>query len=336
MSWLDKLYRKHKDPVREAIEWAHRVQTDDDVKNSEEFKEWVRVTKHLPVFDAVMSSVTIISEFSGTPKILRMRRLALESFQSSRKADFYSWHYATAAASALSLVVLICLALFYRSNQPITYTAQFGERRTVALSDGSRILLDSNSQVDVGFTRNARLVTIERGRARFDVAHNINRPFRVSAGAGTVIAVGTAFEVEKLQAGILVTLIQGRVMVQQTDARSGNGMHAKSATTFLSPGEQLTESEDGLPVVKRVDLDTATAWETGRLVFQNVSLGDAVEEVNRYTVHPIAVDPSASKIRISGVFNAGDVNAFIKAVTAYLPVSASTNAGKSVVLSYHS
>jgi transmembrane sensor len=80
------------------------------------------------------------------------------------------------------------------------------------------------------------------------------------------------------------------------------------------------------------DLQVARAWEAGRLLFRDEPLGDAVARVNRYTSHPVEIDPSIASIRVSGVFNAGDVSSFVSAVTSYFPVQAVTTNTNSILL----
>ena len=75
-----------------------------------------------------------------------------------------------------------------------------------------------------------------------------------------------------------------------------------------------------------------TAWEAGRLMLNNEPLSEAVERVNRYTNKPILVDPAIANLRVSGAFNAGDVSAFIEAITSYFPVEATTSPDNQIVL----
>ena len=92
-------------------------------------------------------------------------------------------------------------------------------------------------------------------------------------------------------------------------------------TVELQAGQELRVREDGRAVlVADVNLDRATAWQAGKLFFDNEPLADAVERVNRYSRRAIVVDPSVGQVGISGVFNAGDADAFVEAVTSYFPV----------------
>ena len=101
---------------------------------------------------------------------------------------------------------------------------------------------------------------------------------------------------------------------------------------MLKAGEQLVLSSDVRPAIVAADPQVARAWEAGRLVFRDEPLGDAVVRVNRYTAHPIAIDPAIASIRVSGVFNAGDIGSFVSGVTSYFPVQASTARDNSILL----
>jgi len=91
-------------------------------------------------------------------------------------------------------------------------------------------------------------------------------------------------------------------------------------------------SRDVSPQVKPANMQAATAWEAGQLIFKDVSLDEAVARENRYTDKPVIVDPSVASIRVSGVFNAGDVASFVSAVTSYFPVQATTTSDNEILL----
>ena len=88
-----------------------------------------------------------------------------------------------------------------------------------------------------------------------------------------------------------------------------------------------------LTLIPNVNLDRTTAWQSGKLFFNNEPLADAVVRINRYARQAIVVDPSAAQFRISGVFNAGDADAFVEAVTSYLPVHIEGSSEREVKLS---
>jgi transmembrane sensor len=191
--------------------------------------------------------------------------------------------------------------------------------------------LDSDTEVHVKYLQNARVVTLDHGRARFDVAHDIDRPFRVTAGDETVTAVGTSFDVEKIGPNVLVTLIHGKIVVAQAERQSAISEKPQH-NVYLKAGQELVATADKSVAIKPANLRVASAWENGRLVFNGEMLREAIARVNRYTDRPIEVDPSIASIRIIGDFNAGDTASFISAVTTYFPVEATTTADNRILL----
>jgi transmembrane sensor len=141
------------------------------------------------------------------------------------------------------------------------------------------------------------------GQALFDVAHDTKRPFTVQAGDTEVRAVGTRFDVRRDGALARVVLIEGVVEVKRAKS---------SAPVRLQRGQELTKAS---PQPKAADLDAATDWTEGRIRFQATPLREAVAEVNRYGRQEIVLDPGPMGDRqVSGVFNAGDTQAFLGAV----------------------
>ena len=86
----------------------------------------------------------------------------------------------------------------WRSAGEQVYVTQIGEQQTIVLPDQSQILLNTDSRVAVSYQADRRLLTLHKGEAHFDVAHDAKRPFDVYAGGGRVNAVGTAFTVRML------------------------------------------------------------------------------------------------------------------------------------------
>ena len=181
----------------------------------------------------------------------------------------------------------------------------------------------------VRYTKNLRELHLLQGQARFDVAHDVERPFSVQAGDQKVIATGTAFNIDMAGPKVLVTLIEGHVVVLDEDVRSAaiaTGRPKWPSSVELEAGQQLVAVGTAPPAVEPVDIQRVTAWTNGQVIFDNETLSSVVARVNRYSRTQIVIsDPKAGAMRISGVLNAGDVNGFVDIVTHYLPVRAATN-----------
>ncbi|RVT90327.1 FecR family protein [Sphingomonas crocodyli] len=180
--------------------------------------------------------------------------------------------------------------------------AQTGRIRTVRLSDGSIVTLDSQSSVSIRFDGARRWLQLVRGRARFQVAHE-TRPFVVEAGLSRVTAHGTLFDVRLSQRGeVRVALLEGVVDVAVKDAvRTEKNAHV------LSAGDAITIRARGTAAIGAHVVDNDRTWPTGMVDADNVALGQLVAEANRYAVVPIRIaDPSLTSRRLSGHFRIDD------------------------------
>jgi transmembrane sensor len=241
--------------------------------------------------------------------------------------------------AATVAVIGVFLALF-----PGTQVIETGraERRSITLADGSVLQIDPESRLRIRLTQQERDVSLERGRAHFRVAKDPSRPFVVRAEATQVRAVGTQFGVEQSREGIVVTVAEGKVAVLARDAsrdgaakRDGAGSapppvgpagtsgSAAGAEVLLSAGEQVIVPRRGpAEAVRAVDTDRELAWVAGRLVFDNDSVADVIEEFNRYNVVQLHVaSPQLAQRSVSGVFDASEPESFIGFIQSVAPVN---------------
>jgi transmembrane sensor len=309
-----------------AAEWRLRLTRDPSLGQAPEYLQWCSDPLNASASEAVSRAWSCVGALNRAPEMLELRRQALARLRQVGASRWHSRKVKLGAVAAVVLGMIGAAALYLSPHLPTYYRTDIGERRVVALPDGSRISMDSDTQVRVAYQKTARSITLDRGRSRFDVAHDSSRPFTVTAGPRTVVAVGTSFDVERLQSTVLITLIQGQVVIK------GAEPELPTPTISLNAGEQLVISRDVKPNIVAADPQVARAWEAGRLLFRDEPLGDAVARVNRYTVHAIQIDPSIASIRISGVFNAGDIGSFVSAVTSYFAVQASTTRDNSILL----
>jgi len=232
------------------------------------------------------------------------------------------------AAAAASVAVAVAPRI---DDLRGVYHTRKGEQRQVILSDGSRLMLDTDTRLRVSFSDAERRLTLERGQAHFKVAKDAARPFRVFVGDDEVRAIGTAFDVRKDRGGARVTLEEGVVAVYRAATPRVDGLRPPAA--ILKPGEQARLILAQPVKVAAVDLVREQAWRYGRLVFDSAPLGDAVEDLNRYGGRQVVLsDPSLADIRVSGVFHTTDPDAFVEAITAAFPVKLASESSGELVL----
>ena len=295
---------------KEAAEWFSRLNqrqvTTADIKD---FSDWRRDPENARAFSRLEAMWDAAGTLAKTPG---MAALTEEATNRARQAPPSRRRSPSGRLIPLGAAGLVALALavgswsWWSAQRPDAYDTAIGEQRTVRLEDGSRIILDTDSRVTVRFSGSERLVTLASGRAMFEVQGDAARPFLVRAGDTEVTAIGTRFDVRRAGAGAQVVLVEGQVAVRQDSS-------SRSAWT-LAPGQQVTTSIQR-PAVVAVNVPAATSWTTGRLTFENTPIAVAVAEVNRYSPSPVELrDDRISTIRVSGVFDAGDVDGFVAAL----------------------
>ena len=250
-----------------------------------------------------------------------------------------TWRWAGAGGGAV--VLAACVLLFQDWSRQGSYTTAVGEQRSVVLDDGTRMLLNTNTQVRVSMRPDQRTVDVGGGEALFEVAKDASRPFVVRVAGSEVVAVGTAFAVRFIGSSkeaneLAVTLIEGKVTVQPAKERRADGL-APAKLLTLQPGDRLQidhgASGSHGPVVSSVDrpnVEQVIAWKRSEAVFQDAPLADAVSEMNRYSRTPVVLLGSlpAAGLRVSGVFRTGDTAKFARAVAALHGLAVRENGGR--------
>lgn len=208
-----------------------------------------------------------------------------------------------------------------QASQPnfSTFSTRKGERRIVALPDGSSVTLNTDTAIELAFSAGKRLIRMSRGQALFEVAKDHTRPFVVEAGGRQVTALGTIFSVRVDPGRVKVLLVRGRVVVDKVD---GEDNSAIVRPTILLPGEELVAELGAVQQVTQADVSSELLWRDGYVEFHDARLGDAVAEMNRYSDRQITLsDPRIAEMRVSGVFKTGDPARFVSLVGELLPVS---------------
>ena len=165
------------------------------------------------------------------------------------ETDVKSW------ALAAGLACLAVLAgILIRWGAPIddgwrTYQTAVGEQRSVQLEDGSLLTLNTDSRVEVRLAANQRQVRLLSGEALFKVAHNKERPFRVSSGDSVIQAVGTQFNVYRRGNQTTVAVLEGRVAVVSADSPFLRSTAAPSPLESPYPHSLLPKERESKSVV---------------------------------------------------------------------------------------
>lgn len=337
--------------LAEAAAWRVRL-AEEELESCPEFEQWLAAD---PANEAAWRRVEapwdLFGEQATASRVIAARRDALDrahrasaaaaaTGDSAVPAHTAGWSRAARALAVVCVTVLCAVIIGWWSVQPDVYRTGLGERREVVLADGSKVSLDSATELRVKLSDEARRLELLKGQARFDVAHDATRPFSVRAGGQRVVALGTAFNIDMLDSKLLITLIEGRVEVVPDKAGAAvwptrtevQQAPAPTKPLTLTPGQQLALAPQAPPVVRPTQVATTTAWTEGQLIFTNEPLAAVAERVSRYAGYPITAAPEVASLRVSGVFQSHDVPGFIATIGDYLPVQAEKHPDGGVLL----
>lgn len=217
--------------------------------------------------------------------------------------------WASAAAIAfIALTVTIWRVSRPEQSAPPTmtdYVTSKGQRLTMRLGDGSRVVLGVDSKLSrpVNYGEDSRDLYLT-GEAFFEVTHDAARPFRVHTQGGVAEDLGTRFGV-RAYAGEGVTEVvvsEGQVALAPGAARAND--EGNTRRTVLSAGDLgVVDSSGDVRVEHDIDTARRLAWLEGRLVFEDALLADVVTELARwYDLEIRVIDAELAATPVTATF----------------------------------
>jgi|HubBroStandDraft_2_1064218.scaffolds.fasta_scaffold11113_1 transmembrane sensor len=201
--------------------------------------------------------------------------------------------------------------LIYRAMPHYTtYSTPIGGHQVVALADGSKIELNTNTTLRIAQNDNGRNIVLESGEAYFEVKHDGAHPFVVTVGTHRLTDLGTKFFVRKHDDGLAVSLVEGLV---RFDDKAKDG---RERVLTLVPGDALRVTATSMSVgrTSAATLLNELGWRRGVLIFDRASLAEIADEVNRYNRKKLIIaDAAVGRINIGGTFRIDDVQAIANA-----------------------
>ena len=327
----------------------------------DDLEQWLQQDpKHREAFDRISAIWERCGELKTHPLVVAAQAKPTKRrlFRPLREwfAKTLSTRPATAALGSAAMVALVLSVVWVlrgdfssRSMQIAEHRTRTGEQRSVTLADGSTALLDTTTAISASLSSDARRVELLHGRALFSVVHDPGRPFVVTARNAQILVLGTEFNVDMQNGKITVAVLEGRVQVLPVRGASsgdrsvassgpdgvsrspGGSVYSQgdpvldggeSAGQILIPGQEaVLDEEQHLLEVHPANIERISAWRSGKLDFDRVSLEDAVAEVNRYLDQKIRIaDEDLRRTRISMVFEISDCDHFLTALGKTMPV----------------
>lgn len=322
--------------VEAAGDWLDRLAPDSPAADRHAFAEWLqRSPTHVEEF---LHLTMLRAELKGAMSpdwvehVLRGNDTNVFEMQPEATAPAAMRQHAIAGSRWLvtaAMVGAVCVAGWLgwqispqAPTDPALIATKVGEQRFVLLSDGSSIELNTDSRIKISMMASTREIVLLRGELLVDVAKDPTRPFRVKSGDVTVQAIGTRFTVYRRNADTLVSVVEGRVAVTQTQGANLRAPAEPVAEPMeLAAGQQVALAIDQVFAPLPANLEKVTAWTEQRVVFDDEDLDTVVGEFNRYNRTRLLIgDPALSRRRITGVFDVTDPEEFVTVLHGLEPI----------------
>ncbi len=266
----------------------------------------------------------------------------------------------TIAAIAASFVVALTLMLYQSGSylspfghstssivaMQASYQTNIGESNTINLPDNSKVVLNTNSFVQVKYTQNSRIIELLRGEIHIDVAHDTSRPLSVIAGGKVIQAVGTAFNVEMRSERVELIVTDGKVLVAQKDTTVEDDIEQMAKrlpqnSMSISKGEKVDldisgNNQEKVQKADPIEIAANLSWRQGNIIFRGESLAEAMLEISRYTdiQFELADDDELQKVQVAGLFKTGDVTGLLDVLTRNFNISYQKVGSHKIILKY--
>ena len=288
---------KERDLDEEALAWVVRLTSGASTPaDHETFRRWRDETPEHA--QALARARTLWTKLGTAIPEVERREARRVSSRSLRRA-------AVAAPIAASLILSLGCGFEYWRVWRFDVVTAVGQRRTIALPDGSRALLAGDTAINLDYRRGVRRLELARGEAMFQVRHDALHPFVVHAGAAEIRDVGTVFDVARTRDGAKVVVSSGVVEASSEDQRA---ILIANQAVSISPGQ--------LGSIRAVDASADTAWTRGWLIMDDKPLSEILSALRPYSSNRILlVNPEAGRQRLSATIDLDHIDTWIDALS---------------------
>lgn len=195
-----------------------------------------------------------------------------------------------------------------------------GEQRSLSLDDGTVVVLNTDTAIDIRFDAERRDIVLRRGEILVTTGHDdplvrqgIHRPFRVRTSFGTMRALGTRFAVRLDERLARVAVQDGAVALHDEFAQP-------QAVATAGTHWEMTQGSSAEQAASALSPDS---WADGLLSGSHMRLGDVLSELGRYRHGRIDCDPAVANLTISGAYRIDDTDRTLRFLEKALPIQVS-------------
>ncbi|MCB5206986.1 FecR domain-containing protein [Methylovorus mays] len=299
--------------VRQAIDWLVKVQsktTDMSVQQGcqlwrnehpDHERAWQRVCQ---MGGDLSASALHEHDRDIANKVLQ---LAMHRIQRRRTLKLLGLTFIAGSSALLAHQVLPW------QNWSADYRTATGQRRILRLADGTVLILNTDTAVDIRFSPQERLIVLVHGEILVTSGHGelSDAPLRVSTRQAMLQALGTRFVVRQEPDVVQVSVEESAVAIRTSDG-------AQTSVIAYAGDHYRISHGDG--IVRAALAMEPAAWADGLLSVNNMRLTDFINELSRYRSGYLRCAAEVAELRLSGVFQLDDIDNLLKLLQRKLPV----------------
>jgi len=310
----------------ELIAWSVKLNSGIfTTEDKQQFEAWLKLN---PAHEAAWQKLYAVEQNLGTIPA-ESRQVVVETLRhADKQAKRPAARRRTLKLLSLAFITIIGSALIANQYAPwqqtLHYTTSIGKRDNFLLADGTQLMLNTNSEVEIRLSLLKREIVIHRGEIYMETGKDSEsiigrRSFWVRTEQAKLEAVGTRFSVNQQLSITKLHVVDGIVAMHVDNDLPPVRAYANETYTMIdvvSAPIKMGTKDDGL----RMD---PMAWVNGMLVVKQMRLDEFVIELSRYQNLPVVCEPSVGSLKVSGVFQlnrADPVEYALKVISRTLPV----------------
>jgi len=200
-------------------------------------------------------------------------------------------------------------------------TTGTGQRQTLQLQDGSELVLNARSAVDIDFGNHRRVIRLYSGEVLIKVASD-HRPLIVQASGGEVYSRGAHVLVRDRDQECRAIALTAAVEIV---SKGGDRLQ-------LQKGQEVTFDRFSFGPVSS-SRSSETAWVNGLLEVRDSPLSEVIDALRPYRSGVLRLDPAIAGLRVSGLFRLDNSDLVLDSLTRTLPIRLSRHSDLWVTLS---
>lgn len=308
---MSSTFTSHHDKlIDQAASWMARLWSDDATKADQLACEAWR--QAAPEHEQAWQNLLSVAErFNAIPTPIGKKALLESSENRTSRRQLLQWLGVMLTSSGLGLGISKTESW---QQAFADYQTATGEIRTVQLADGTQIILNTGTAIDVTFDNQQRLIQLHHGEIEVITGHHAgyqDHDLFVFTTHGRIQALGTQFTVRQNKNDTRVSVSEGAVEI--------TAKYHPAQAMQLQAGDQGYFSSANIGEMEPIQ-PTVNSWQHGVLVAEQMRVAEFCAELARYRKGILRCDPRVADLQVSGVFSVTDTDKALHNLTLALPV----------------